>query len=240
MTLLGRQVGGQAARWTSMAARATVGALPVDDGGGPACRTARMSHRPVGTEHRPASASHDGSVTVTESPSPRASRLPRARLDTRLLLGVLLVLLAVVLGAGARRRGRVGRGLVRDPRPRQRHRAHVRRRGGRRRPARRGRRSYVAASQDVDGVVLTRPVGRGELLPLSAVADDAAPDLRRVVIEVDRYGVTGLDKGRVVDVYVPDEAAGEDPPAPGWCSGPSRWPRTCEATAASEPATGQR
>ena len=88
-------------------------------------------------------------------------------------------------------------------------------------------RSYVAASQDVDGVVLTRPVGVASLLPLSAVADDPAPDLRRVVIEVDRYGVTGLDKGRVVDVYaVPDEAAGEDPPAPGWCSGPSRWPRT--------------
>jgi len=76
-------------------------------------------------------------------------------------------------------------------------------------------RSYVAASGDVDGVVLTRPVGRGELLPLAAVTDDAAPDLRRVVIEVDRYGVTGLDKGRVVDVYVvPDEAAGEDLPPP--------------------------
>ena len=37
---------------------------------------------------------------MTDLPSPRASRLPRARwLDTRLLLGVLLVLLAVVLGA---------------------------------------------------------------------------------------------------------------------------------------------
>ena len=39
-------------------------------------------------------------------PSRRASRLPRARLDTRLLLGVLLVLLAVVLGARCSRRGR--------------------------------------------------------------------------------------------------------------------------------------
>ena len=92
-------------------------------------------------------------------------------------------------------------------------------------------------------MVLTRPVGRGELLPLSAVTDDAAPDLRRVVIEVDRYGVTGLDKGRVVDVYVvPEEAAGEDRgPARAGAGGRSPSPRTSAVRAGSVPvATRQR
>jgi hypothetical protein len=150
---------------------------------------------------------------VPDLPSPRATRLPRARwLDTRLLLGVLLVLLAVVLGAkvlaDADERVQVwsvtrdlGSDTVLTP-------SDVSVTAVRLDEA---ARSYVAASEDVDGVVLTRPVGRGELLPLSAVTHDAAPDLRRVVIEVDRYGVTGLDKGRVVDVYVvPEESAGED------------------------------
>ena len=154
---------------------------------------------------------------MTDLPSPSASRLPRARwLDTRLLLGVLLVLLAVVLGAkvlaDADERVEVWsvtRDLGSDTMltPSDVTVAAVR--------LDETARSYVAASEDVDGVVLTRPVGRGELLPLSAVADDAAPDLRRVVIEVDRYGVTGLDKGRVVDVYVvPDEAVGGADQAP--------------------------
>ena len=154
---------------------------------------------------------------MTDLPSPRASRLPRARwLDTRLLLGVLLVLLAVVLGArvlaDADERVEVwsvtrdlGSDTVLTP-------SDVRVAAVRLDAS---ARSYVAASEDVDGVVLTRPVGRGELLPLSAVSDDTAPDQRRVVIEVDRYGVTGLDKGRVVDVYVvPDEEPGADLPPP--------------------------
>ena len=154
---------------------------------------------------------------MTDLPSPRASRLPRARwLDTRLLLGVLLVLLGVVLGAkvlaDADERVEVWsvtRDLGSDTVLTS---SDVTVTAVR---LDRSARSYVAASEDVDGVVLTRPVGRGELLPLSAVTDDAAPDLRRVVIEVDRYGVSGLDKGRVVDVYVvPDEAAGEEPAPP--------------------------
>jgi hypothetical protein len=154
---------------------------------------------------------------VTDLPSPRASRLPRARwLDTRLLLGLLLVLVAVVLGAkvlaDADERVEVWsvtRDLGSDTvlTSSDVTVAAVR--------LDEVARSYVAASEDVDGIVLTRPVGRGELLPLSAVTEDDAPDLRRVVIEVDRYGVTGLGKGRVVDVYVvPDEVAGEDVPPP--------------------------
>src|SRR5215217_795400 len=62
--------------------------------GPPGCRIDRA---PIGA---PVREPRRGSVTVTDLPSPKASRLPRARwLDTRLLLGVLLVLLAVVLGA---------------------------------------------------------------------------------------------------------------------------------------------
>jgi hypothetical protein len=75
--------------------------------------------------------------------------------------------------------------------------------------------AYVSAGEDLTGVVLRRPVGRGELLPVSAVAPAGSSDQRRMVIEVDRVGVAGLTKGRVVDVYVVREPTGdEEPPAP--------------------------
>jgi hypothetical protein len=74
---------------------------------------------------------------------------------------------------------------------------------------------YVSAAEDLDGLVLTRPVGRGELLPASALRPAGGRDERRVVIEVDRVGVAGLAKGHVVDLYsVRDVPAGEDPAAP--------------------------
>jgi hypothetical protein len=74
---------------------------------------------------------------------------------------------------------------------------------------------YVSADQDMDGLVLTRPVGNGELLPVGAVSRDGTRDQRRVVVQVDRIGAGGLDKGRVVDVYaVRDAAAGESASPP--------------------------
>jgi hypothetical protein len=147
---------------------------------------------------------------VSDLPTPRAARLARPRWwDPRLVAGLVLVLLSVVVGAkifaDADERVRVwtvthdlgadtpladgdlvARAVRLDA-------AAAR---------------YVAADQDLDGLVLTRPVGRGELLPLAAVAVGGAAEQRRVVVEVDRIGAGGLDKGRVVDVYAVREATG--------------------------------
>jgi hypothetical protein len=72
---------------------------------------------------------------------------------------------------------------------------------------------YVAGSEQLRGLVLRRPVGKDELLPLSAVSRSGDTDRRRVVIEVDRYGAAGLRKGGVVDVYAVREVTGGADPA---------------------------
>jgi hypothetical protein len=154
---------------------------------------------------------------VPDLPTPVAARLGRARwLDPRLLGGLLLVLLSVVVGAkvladagervqvwsvthdlGADTRLTTDDLAVRSVRLDN---AAAR---------------YVSAGQDLVGMVLTRQVGNGELLPVGAVARDGTGNQRRVVVQVDRIGAAGLDKGRVVDVYaVREAAAGEDPSPP--------------------------
>lgn len=153
---------------------------------------------------------------MSDLPTPAASRLPRARwLDARLLVGLLMVLLSVVVGAK----------LFADVDERVQVWSVTRDLGADtvltedevavaavRLDAVAGR--YVAATEDLSGLMLTRPVGRGELLPLSAVASADAPDRRRVVVEVDRVGVAGLTKGSVVDLYAVLEDAGEDTAPP--------------------------
>lgn len=152
---------------------------------------------------------------MSDLPAPSASRLPRARwLDARLLLGLLLVLLSVVLGAKVIAEAdervqvwSVTRDLGADT-PLDRDDltvAAVRLDGLARR--------YVAATEPLDGLVLTRPVGKGELLPLSAVRRTPPGDRRRVVIAVDRVGVAGLTKGQVVDLYAVRDAVGGAAPA---------------------------
>ena len=141
---------------------------------------------------------------MPDLPTPTASRLPRARwLDARLLIGLLLVLLSVVVGAkvfaDADERVQVWsvtRDLGADTPltgddlevTAVRLDANVDR--------------YLSAAEALDGLILTRPIGRGELLPVSAVGRAGSLDQRRVVIEVDRFGVAGLARGRVVDLYV--------------------------------------
>lgn len=153
---------------------------------------------------------------MSELPAPSAPRLPRARwLDARLLVGLLLVLLSVVVGAkvfaDADQRVQVW-SVTRDlgadtPLSEDDLRvASVSLAGTT------GR--YLSAAEDLDGLVLTRPVGRGELLPVSAVGRTAATPQRRIVIEVDRFGVAGITKGRVVDVYVVRDTASDDAPTP--------------------------
>ena len=153
---------------------------------------------------------------MSDLPAPAAARLGRARwLDTRLLLGLLLILVSVVVGAklmaeadervqvwSVTRDLAADTALTRDDVDVRAVRldsvaAH-----------------YVAATEDLEGLVLTRPVARGELLPVAAVARPGAPDQRRVVIEVDRVGVAGLAKGRVVDLYVVRSAPGGATPSP--------------------------
>jgi hypothetical protein len=147
---------------------------------------------------------------VPELPTPAAARLARPRwLDPRLVAGLLLVLLSIVVGAkvfaAADERVQVWsvtRDLGADTRL------------GRDDLAVRAVRlddvagRYVAADQDLRGLVLTRAVGRGELVPAAAVVRAGATAQRRVVVEVDRLGAAGLAKGRVVDVYAVRDPAG--------------------------------
>jgi len=160
-------------------------------------------------------AGRTGERRVPDLPTSTASRLPRARwLDARLLTGLLLVLLSVVVGAkvfaDADERVQVWsvtRDLGADTPLTEddlrvsavRLDADVER--------------YLSAAASLDGLVLTRPVGRGELLPVSAVGRSGALDQRRVVIEVDRFGVAGQARGRVVDLYVVRTAGADDAPA---------------------------
>jgi hypothetical protein len=153
---------------------------------------------------------------VSDLPTPTASRLPRSRwLDARLLGGLLLVLLSVVLGArvlaDADRRVLVW-SVTRDLGAASTLRSDDLRATSVRLDGVAGR--YLSAAEDLEGLVLTRPVGRGELLPASAVRPVGSPERRRVVIEVDRAGVAGLAKGQVVDLYAVPDAAAEQSAGP--------------------------
>ncbi len=152
---------------------------------------------------------------TTTATTPSVSRLPRARwLDARLLAGLLLVLVSVVVGAK----------VVADADDRVQVWSAAHDLGvdtplsaddvavaSVRLDEVAGR--YVSADEDLAGLVLVRPVGRGELLPVGALGRPGAIDQRRVVVEVDRVGVAGLTKGRVVDLYVVRETSGGAEPA---------------------------
>lgn len=70
--------------------------------------------------------------------------------------------------------------------------------------------SYVDSSTSLIGKVLRRPIGAGELIGASAVADAAPIKRRLVTIAVDPlHAPPGLARGERVDVYVtPSDAAG--------------------------------
>jgi hypothetical protein len=149
-------------------------------------------------------------------PAPVAARLARPRwLDPRLVGGVLLVLLSVVVGAkvlaDADERVRVW-AVTRDLGADTRLTADDLAVRSVRLDDQAAR--YVSADQRLEGLVLTRPVGDGELLPVGAVARQGTGDQRRVVVQVDRLGAGGLEKGRVVDVYAVREAAAGVEPSP--------------------------
>ncbi len=152
---------------------------------------------------------------MSDLPTPSIARLPKARwLDARLLIGLLLVLVSVVVGAKivAEADERVAvwavtRDLGADTTlasaDLEARSVRLDRAAGR----------YVSADEPLEGLVLRRPVGKDELLPVAALAEAGAVDQRRVVIEVDRFTAAGLDKGRVVDVYSVPESPSNEPPA---------------------------
>lgn len=152
--------------------------------------------------------------------SPPATRLARPRWrDARLLLGVLLVLTAVVVGARvvaaaddtepvwvATRALAAGSTLTADD------------------VTTRSVRLDAAASAYLGvggaapaGYVLTRPVGAGELIPAAAVvAPDRAVATRLVTVPAERFHYPAdLTRGGLVDVYVTPAATGAGADA-GW------------------------
>ena len=147
---------------------------------------------------------------------PTAARAGRARwLDLRLVVGLVLVLGSVALGAravaaaddtyrvwaltrdlGASSTLQDGDLVARSVR--------LQDAAGR----------YVAADgAKPSGWVLTRAVGSGELLPRAAVVRSGSVDLRDVSLRADRLTVQGLRRGSVVDVYaVPVTRSGSTAP----------------------------
>ena len=148
-------------------------------------------------------------------PTPTVARLARPRwLDARLLVGLLLVLGSVLAGSRVlaaaddtvavwASSGDLGPGTTLQASDLVARRVHLGDDAAR----------YVSADAAPPvGQVLTRGVGRGELLPAAAVAAPAALELRRVTVEVPR--ATGLARGAVVDVYrVIDPQPGRAPEA---------------------------
>jgi len=71
---------------------------------------------------------------------------------------------------------------------------------------------YLVADTEVpEGLVAVRTVGRGELVPISAVATSASLDLRPVAVTPRGTPPRGVVEGSTVDLwFVPDADAGGD------------------------------
>jgi hypothetical protein len=162
---------------------------------------------PVPPRARPAG----GNPSQTPSSPPgRRAQQPRWR-DTRLLLGLLLIIASVVVGArfvgGATRTSQwlsVTRSLpaghvltVSDLIPVKGHLAGSA-----------GHHYFTAAASQLVGRTLARPLSSGELLPSDALSSGAAPASRVVPVLVKAGRLPALVAGDHVDVYVLSRAAG--------------------------------
>jgi hypothetical protein len=138
---------------------------------------------------------------VPPSPRPRRIATP-SWLDLRLVLGVLLVLVSVLLGArvvaGARHtyprvavRHDLAAGTVLTAADLELARVQL--------PAA-GRRRYLAHLSDAVGKRLARPVSAGELLPTAAVAD--VPAGTTVTVPLAAGAAPQLHKGERVELWV--------------------------------------
>lgn len=147
---------------------------------------------------------------MTELATPSAKRLQRPSWrDSRLLVGVLLVLLAATLGAKAvasaddRVPVWVASGnLVAGDRIDDSSfvRADVRLGDG--------MTGYLEADAPAPtGSFMLRDVRAGELVPVSAVGGADAVDVQRVTVRADALSTTGLARGSRVDVFVTPKAS---------------------------------
>lgn len=64
--------------------------------------------------------------------------------------------------------------------------------------------NYIAADSSPWGQVVTRVIGKGELLPASSLADAAQQRTRSVAVQTTLPLSAAIDRGSVVDVYVTD------------------------------------
>ena len=142
---------------------------------------------------------------MAELPKPTAARLQKPSWrDSRLVVGVLLVLLSMAVGAKAVAAAddtvpmyAAAASLV----PGQ----PVRQGDVRRVDVQLGadRRTYLLADHDIaPGTFALRDVRPGELLPISALGTRQATDLKPVSVPVDRGAAGQLAAGSVVDVWV--------------------------------------
>jgi hypothetical protein len=144
-------------------------------------------------------------MDMAELPKPTAARLhtPSWR-DTRLVVGVVLVLLSMVIGAkviaaaGDTVPMYAAAGSLVPGQP-------VTQRDVKRVDVQLGadRSSYVAADHDVaPDTFALREVRPGELVPRSALGRRAEVNLKPVSVPVDSGGAAQLDAGSIVDVWV--------------------------------------
>ncbi len=168
---------------------------------------------------------------MPDLPSPTAPRLSRPRwLDLRLCLGLLLVLASVVVGArvlGSTKDSVSVWSVRHDLAPRTVLTAadlevRVVRVPG-------GAAHYVHADRSPTGLITTRRIGSGELLPVSAVVSGSLRDFREVPLAVDAVAARGLDEHSVVDIYVIARASA-GAPAPDATSTGSVFPVLRSAT----------
>ena len=151
---------------------------------------------------------------MTELASPSAKRLQRPSWrDSRLVVGVLLVVVAATLGAKAvasaddRVPVWVAAGnLVAGDEVEQTSfaRADVQ--------LAEGMNGYLAADAPAPtGAFMLRDVRAGELVPVSAVGGADAVDVQRVTVRADAMSTSGLTRGSRVDVFVtPKAPSGSD------------------------------
>ncbi|MEW1953964.1 hypothetical protein [Terrabacter sp. NPDC080008] len=146
---------------------------------------------------------------MTELATPSAKRLQRPSWrDSRLVVGVLLILVAATLGAKAVASADdrtpmwvAAANLVAGDAVQEASfvRADVRLADG--------MDSYLSANAPAPtGSFMLRDVRAGELIPVSAVGGPDAVDVQRVTVRADAMSTNGLTKGSRVDVFVTPKA----------------------------------
>lgn len=150
---------------------------------------------------------------MTELASPSAKRLqPPSWRDSRLVVGVLLVVVAATLGAKAVASAddrvpvwvAAGNLVAGDEvEPTSFVRTDVRLADG--------MNAYLPADAPAPtGAFMLRDVRAGELVPVSAVGDADEVDVQRVTVRADAMSATGLARGSRVDVFVTPKVSNVD------------------------------